>query len=110
MTALRRRMREDLQLRGLPPKTQQCYLEAGKHLAPYDRRAPDQLSAEEIRQYFLDLIHEQKVAESPLRIHLYGIRCFYERTRQRPWPVFERIRPRRRQPLPVVLSPQAVRS
>jgi integrase/recombinase XerD len=64
MTALRRRMREDLQLRGLAPKTQQCYLEAVKHLAPYYRRAPDQLSAEEIRQYFLYLLNEKQVAES----------------------------------------------
>jgi integrase/recombinase XerD len=110
MTALRRRRREDLQLRGLAPKTQQCYLEAVKHLAQYYRRAPDQISAEEIRQYFLYLINEKKVAESTLRIHLYGIRFFYERTLQRPWPVFELIRPRHRQPLPVVLSPQEVRS
>jgi integrase/recombinase XerD len=63
MTALRRRMREDLQLRGLAPKTQQCYLEAVKHLAQYDRRAPDQISEEEIRQYFLYLINEKQVAE-----------------------------------------------
>jgi hypothetical protein len=33
MTALRRRMLEDLQLRGLAPRTQQCYLEAVKYLA-----------------------------------------------------------------------------
>jgi hypothetical protein len=64
MTALRRRMRADLQLRGLAPKTQQCYLEAVKHLAPYDRRAPEQISAEEIRQYFLSLINAKPVAES----------------------------------------------
>jgi hypothetical protein len=31
MTALRRRMLEDLQLRGLAPRTQPCYLEAVKH-------------------------------------------------------------------------------
>jgi integrase/recombinase XerD len=64
MTALRRRMREALQLRGLAPTTQQCYLEAVKHLAQHDRQAPDQISAEEIRQYFLSLINEKKVAES----------------------------------------------
>jgi hypothetical protein len=40
MTALRRRMREDLQLRGLAPKTQQCSLEAVKHLAQDYQRAP----------------------------------------------------------------------
>lgn len=64
MTALRRRMREDLQLRGLAPKTQQCYLEAVKHLAQYYRRAPDQISDEELRPYCLSLIHEKQVAES----------------------------------------------
>ena len=64
MTALRRRMREDLQLRGVAPKTQQCYLEAVKHLAHYYRRAAGQSSAEEIRQDFLDLIHEKTVSES----------------------------------------------
>jgi site-specific recombinase XerD len=95
---------------GFGPKTQQCYLEAVKHLAPYHRRAPDQISEEEIRQYCLYVINEKKVAESTLRIHLYGIRFFYERTLQRPWPVFELIHPWHRQSLPVVLSPQEVRS
>jgi integrase/recombinase XerD len=110
MTSLRRRMLEDLHLRGLAPKTQQCYLDAVKHLAHYYRRAPDQISEEELRQDFLYLINGKKVAESTLRIHLYGIRFFYERTLQRPWPVFELVRPRHRQTLPVVLSPQEVRS
>jgi integrase/recombinase XerD len=110
MTALRRRMLEDLQLHGLAPKTQQCYLDAVKHLAQHYRRAPDQISEGEIRQYFLYLLNEKQVAESTFRIHLYGIRFFYERTLQRPWPVFELTRPRPRQKLPAVLSPQEVRS
>jgi hypothetical protein len=64
MTTLRRRMREDLQLRGLAGKTQQCYLEAVKHLAQHYRRPPDQISEGEIRQYFLYLINGKQVAES----------------------------------------------
>ena len=40
MTTLRRRMFEDLQLRGLAPKTQQCDVEAVHHLAQHYRRAP----------------------------------------------------------------------
>jgi integrase/recombinase XerD len=110
MTALRHRMREDLQLRGLAPRTQQCYIEAVKHLSQHYRRAPDQITEEEIRQYFLYLLKEKKVAESTFRIHLYGIRFFYEITLQRPWPVLTLIRPRHSQTLPVVLSPQEVRS
>jgi integrase/recombinase XerD len=110
MTALRRRMLEDLQLRGLAPKTQQCYLDAVKHLAQHYRRAPDQISEEDLRQYFLFLINDKKVAASTLRIHLYGIRFFYEHTLQRPWPVFDLVRPRNIQKLPVVLSLREVRS
>ena len=110
MTALRRRMLEDLQLRGLSPRPQQCSLEAVKPLAQYSRRAPDQLRAEAIRQDFLSLINAKQVAESTLRLHLSGLRFVYERTRQRPWPVFELSRPRHRQTLPVVLRPQEVRS
>jgi integrase/recombinase XerD len=110
MTALRRRMLEDLQLRGLAPRTQQCYVEAVKQLTQYYRRAPDQISEDELRQYFLFLINDKKGAESTFRIHLYGSRFFYERTLQRPWPVFDLVRPRHPPKLPVVLSLQEVRS
>jgi integrase/recombinase XerD len=64
MTALRRRMAEDLQLRGLAPRAQPCSLDAVKHLAQHYRRAPDHLRGEELRQYFLDLLHAKQVAES----------------------------------------------
>lgn len=110
MTALRHRMREDLQLRGLAPRTHQCYVHAVHQLAQHDRRAPDQLSEEELRPYFLFLLNEKQVAESTFRIHLYGIKFFDEMTRQRPWPVLARVRPRKSQKLPLVLSPQEVRS
>jgi integrase/recombinase XerD len=110
MTALRHRMREDLQLRGLAPRTQQCYVQAVHQLAQHYRRAPDQLSEEELRQYFLFLLNEKQVAESTFRIHRYGIKFFYEITLQRPWPVLTRVRPRKSQKLPLVLSPQEVRS
>jgi site-specific recombinase XerD len=103
-------MLEDLQLRGLAAKTQECYIAAVNQLAQHYRRAPDQLSEEELRQYFLYLLNDKKVAESTFRIHLYGIRFFYERTLQRPWPLFALTRPRHSQKLPVVLSPQEVRS
>lgn len=109
MTALRRRMLADLQLRGLAPRTQQCYVEAVKHLTQHYRRAPDQISEDELRQYFLFLINDKKIAESTFRIHLYGIRFFYERTLQRPWPIFDLVRPRHIQKLPVVLSLREVR-
>jgi hypothetical protein len=64
MTLLRRRMREDLQLRGLAPTTQQGSLAAVTHLARHYQQAPAQLSEAELRQDFLSVIHEKQVAES----------------------------------------------
>src|SRR5262245_51049832 len=108
MTSLRHRLREDLQLRGLARRTQPCYIEAVTPRSPHDRRAPDQISAEESRQDVLSRLKEQKVAESTCRIHRDGLRCCYAITRQRAWPVLTRIRPRPSRKLPVVLSPQEV--
>src|SRR5215475_2842603 len=93
----------------LRQNAQQCDLDAVKHLAYHYRRAPEQLSAEELRPYFLSVITEKPVAESTRRMHLDGSRFLYECTLQRPWPVFECIRPWKRQKLPGVLSVQEVR-
>jgi Phage integrase, N-terminal SAM-like domain len=109
MTTLRRRMLEDLPRRGLAPKPHPCSVAAVHHLAPHDRRPPDQLSEEELRQYVLSLFKAKEVAESTFRIYLYGIRCFDELTRKRPWPVFDLLRPRHIPNLPVVLRPREVR-
>ena len=72
MTGLRRHLLEDLHLRGLAPRIQPCSPEAVKHLAAHDRLAPDQSSAEEIRQDLLYLIKDKQVAASPRRIHPLG--------------------------------------
>jgi integrase/recombinase XerD len=110
MTALRRRVREDLQRRGWAPKTQPCARDAVTPLAPHDRRAPAPSRAGEMRPSVLDVIKARPVAGRTWRLHLDGIRCCYERTLQRPWPVCARIRHRPRPTRPVGLRPQAVRS
>jgi len=57
MTTLRRRVLEDLQLRGLAPRPQQCYLDAVRQLAHHYRHPLDQLRDKELRQYFLFLLN-----------------------------------------------------
>jgi hypothetical protein len=42
-----------MQLRGLPARTREAYARAVWQLAQYYHRSPDQLSEEELRQYFL---------------------------------------------------------
>ena len=104
------RMIEDMQLHGFSPKTQQCYSAALASLVKFCGRSPDHITEEEIRRYFLHLINEKKAARSTVTIHLSGIKFFFEKTLQKPWPLFELIRPKPRKKLPVVLSPQEVRT
>jgi integrase/recombinase XerD len=110
MTELRRRMREDLQLAGLAPKTQKSYVDAVQRLARYYKRSPALLAEEEVRQFFLHLINDRKSARSTLTIYLCGIRFFYETTLKRTWNIFDLVRPKRVKKLPVVLSVNEVRT
>jgi integrase/recombinase XerD len=70
MTALRRRMIEDMQLRGLSPHTQRAYVQAIQRLALYYHKSPDQITDEELRQYFLYLRNEKRVARSTATLAL----------------------------------------
>lgn len=109
MTPLRRRMIEDLQLRGFSARTQECYVAAVRHLAAHFPRSPDRLTEEDLRQYFLYLATEKKVARATARIALCGIKFFFEHTLRRDWPTLRFVRPAREKKLPVVLSRDEVR-
>jgi integrase/recombinase XerD len=50
MTELRRRMIQDMELRGLKENTQKAYVDAVKDLAGHYNRSPDVLSEEELRE------------------------------------------------------------
>ena len=109
MTYLRERMLVDMQLRGLAPKTQEAYLRAVRQLAEHYHKSPDQISEEELRNYFLYLKNEKKASRSACTIALCGLKFFYEQSLQKQWPVWDLVRPPKSQKLPVVLSQGEVR-
>ncbi len=109
MTRLRQRMLEDMQLRGLSARTQGCYVAAVRQLAEHFHRSPDQLTDEDLRQYFLYLANEKRVARATATIALCGIRFFYEQTLHQSWSTLRFVRPVREKKLPVVLSRDEVR-
>ncbi|NNJ09151.1 site-specific integrase [Chloroflexales bacterium ZM16-3] len=104
MPPLRQRMTEDMQLRGFSPDTQRAYLQAVTQLAPYVRKSPDQVTEEELRQYFLYLHNEKRVARLTATVALCAIKFFFEHTLRQSWPRLELLRPRPVHKLPVVLS------
>ncbi len=110
MKDLRKRMTEDLQLRGYAPATQKVYLWAVTQLARFYHQSPAELTEEQLRSYFLHLTRAQPYATSSLKIAIAGIQFLYRRTLRRPWPVLDLARARREKRLPVVLSREEVRS
>jgi integrase/recombinase XerD len=109
MTALRQKMIEDMQLHSFSERTQDSYLRAVRQLAAYFNKPPDQITEEELRQYFLYLKNVKKASRSTITLALCGIKVFYERTLQRQWATLALVRPPREKKLPVVLSVGEVR-
>jgi integrase/recombinase XerD len=108
MTVLRQKMIEDMQLRGLAVRTQESYMQAVRQLAGHYHKSPDQISEEELRQYFLFLKNVRHVSRSTHTLALCAIKFFYEHTLKREWHTLDFARPAKEQKLPVVLSMQEV--
>src|SRR5215210_5016108 len=104
MTPLRQRMREDLQLRGFAPRTQGVYIHAVEQFARYYNKSPEQITEEEVRRYFVYLINEKRVSSSAVSVAMCAIKFLYERSLQRPLPIFGLLRRPQSRPLPAVLS------
>jgi len=70
---------------------------------------PALLTEEQVRQYFLHLRTEKQYAGSSLGVVLAALRCFYrDHLGRRGWKVWEEVKVRRGQPLPVVLTREEV--
>ena len=87
MTPLRLRMTEEMRTAGLAAGTQAVYIDGVRRLAKHYRRAPDELSEEEVRAYLLGL-REQGVALGIFKTNHGGIQFLYRRTLDRRWPLF----------------------
>jgi integrase/recombinase XerD len=109
MTPLRKRMTEDLQLKGYSPSTQTAYLLAVQKLARYYDKSPAEITEEELRAYFLHLTQVEHCAPGTLKIAIGGIKFCFALTLQKQWPVLGLIRPGKESKLPVVLSRAEVR-
>jgi site-specific recombinase XerD len=109
MSALRQKMIEDMQLKGLAVRTQEAYVNAVLQLSRRFKKSPDNIAEEELREYFLYLKNEKQVADSTFSIALCGIKFFYEQTLKKEWHTLQLVRPERKKKLPVVFSTEEVK-
>lgn len=108
-SGLGQRMFEDMQLHGFAKGTQKNYLDAVKTLANHYQRRASLLSEEQVRDFFLFLVNEKKLAPPTIKLYYYGIKFFFEKTLEREWHIFDVIKAQRTKQLPSVLSLEEIK-
>ena len=80
MSALRKKMIRDLELRRFSVSTQKAYISAVRGLAKYYMLSPDKISEEQLLEYVHFLITKRKLSCSSLNVATAGLRFFYRET------------------------------
>src|SRR6266542_1279373 len=104
MTALRKRMIDDLRVRNRSERTIDTYITWVANFARHFRKSPELLGTEEIRQYQVYLVNERHVSWSYLNQAVCALRFLYRHTLSRDWAVTHIPFPRQPRKLPVILS------
>ena len=92
----------ELTLQGKSPKTIEMYSRCLRKVGDYFDCCPDQLSAEQLKTYFLELVSTR--SWSAVKISRNAIQFFYKHVLNRPWQWIDIVKPPRMQPLQDVLS------
>ncbi len=104
---LRRRMTEDMTVRGFAPKTQRGYIRAVKDFTAFFGRSPDQAGAEDLRRYQLHMRSSGASATS-MNTVVSALRFFFGVTLGRGDAQAGMTTVREPRRLPVILSPEEV--
>ena len=86
-------MQRALKLQGKAKATKDAYTRAVRRTAAYFDRCPDDLSAEELREYFADLLETH--SWSTIKLDRCGLQFFYRYVLDRPWDWVDIVKPPR---------------
>jgi site-specific recombinase XerD len=101
-------MLRDMTVRGFSPRTHEAYVRQVIGLARYYRRAPDQLTADEVQAYLAHLFAVRKRSWSTCAQAAHAFRFLYHVTLGRPRTDFHVPAPKQPQKLPDLLSREEV--
>jgi integrase/recombinase XerD len=107
MTPLRQRFIDDMRLRNYSPRTIEAYVAGVARFAKHFSRSPDQLGAEEVRRFQLELLR-QHIGWSTFNQIVSGLRLFYGITLGRPEQLPLIPYGKKPKTLPTILSPEEV--
>jgi site-specific recombinase XerD len=97
-------MDRELRIRGFAENTRKSYLLAMRCYVRHFMRPPDQLTAEEVKQYQLHLTKERRVSWSTFNVQVCALRFFYRDVLKADWDVEEIPYQKTGKKLPQILS------
>ena len=106
---LRKKMVEDLQLKGYADRTQKSYLRAVRQLENWCHRPAEEIEEQQVRDYFLYCRNDQGWSAATLRIAYSGIKFFYTVTLPVEWETLKLLKTKRLSAPPTVLGIDEVR-
>ncbi len=95
-------MQRALKLQGKANATKDAYCRAVRRTSEYFERCPDDLNAEELREYFASLLETH--SWSTIKLDRCGLQFFYRHVLDRPWDWVNIVKPPQAQRLPDVLT------
>jgi integrase/recombinase XerD len=110
MSELREKMKMDMELKGYSPRTIKNYIGHVSNFAKYYNKSPELLREKEIREYLHYCIMERKLSEGTVNYINAALKFFYTKTLNRYWNMDKIFRIKEPRRLPVVLSPEEVKS
>jgi integrase/recombinase XerD len=109
MSNLIKRFKEDLQLAGYAKRSTESYVSSVLRLQRFYNKPLEDITEEDLRQYWVCCQSEFGWSAASLRISYAGIQHFFTRTLVRTWKIFSEIKWKREETLPTILSLKEVR-
>ena len=106
---LRKKMVEDLQLKGYAERTQKSYARSVRQLENYWHLSAEEISEQQVRDYFLYCRNDVGWSAATMRIAYSGIKFFYTVTLPMDWETLKLLKMKRLSSPPTVLSIDEVR-
>ena len=91
-----------LKLKGLQPKTIEAYSRAIRRIGAYFDHQIDDLSEQQLTDYFTDLLDSH--SWSAVKLDLYGLKFYYTHVLHKPWENIDLIKPPKATRLPNIIT------
>ena len=95
MSDLIKRLKQDLQLAGYAKRSPESYVSSVLRLQRFKNKPLEDITEEDLRQYWLCCQNEFGWSAATLRISYAGIQHFFTKTLVRSWKIFNQIKLKR---------------